>query len=167
MCPEFSLSVQYAAEVPEIPRWRVRRWVARALENAFDARARTGLPQAQGRSVALTLRWVDEAEGQDLNQTYRGRDYATNVLTFEYGADPEGWIHSDIVLCAPVLRREAAEQHKALTQHAAHLVTHGILHALGYDHIKADEALVMEALETEILAGQGIPNPYQNPSAQN
>ncbi|MDN5843534.1 MAG: rRNA maturation RNase YbeY [Alcaligenaceae bacterium] len=167
MCPEFSLSVQYAAELPEIPRWRVRRWVAHALEGAFDARARTGLPQAPGRAVALTLRWVDEAEGHELNQSYRDRDYATNVLTFEYGADPEGWIHSDIVLCVPVLRREAAEQHKTLRQHAAHLVTHGILHALGYDHIKADEAAVMEALETDILAKQRIPDPYQNPSSRN
>lgn len=167
MCPEFSLSIQYAAPVPELPRWRVRRWVSHALDGAFQARARTGLPQPPGRAAALTLRWVDEAEGRELNRTWRGRDHATNVLTFEYGADPEGWIHGDIVLCVPVLRREAAEQHKPLAQHAAHLVTHGVLHALGYDHIEADQAEVMEALETGILAGQRIPDPYRDPSTQN
>ena len=167
MFPEFSLSVQYAVDVPELPRWRVRRWVARALAGAFEAQAGTGLPRSPGRAAALTLRWVDETEGRELNQAYRGRDYATNVLTFEYGTDPEGWIHGDIVLCVPVLRREAAEQHKTLVRHAIHLVTHGVLHALGYDHIEAGEAATMEALETKILAGQGIPDPYRDPAPQN
>ena len=110
MFPEFSLSVQYAVDVPELPRWRVRRWVARALAGAFEAQAGTGLPRSPGRAAALTLRWVDETEGRELNQAYRGRDYATNVLTFEYGADPGGWIHGDIVLCVPVLRRELASR---------------------------------------------------------
>lgn len=160
MSPELSLSIQYAADAPELPRWRIRRWVERALLQAFAVRERSHLPAAEARSVSLTLRCVDEAEGRELNQAYRSRDYATNVLTFEYGIDPEGCIHGDIVLCIPVLHREAEAQHKPLLHHAAHLTTHGVLHALGYDHIDLDEARVMEALETAILAAQHIPDPY-------
>lgn len=160
MSPDLSLSVQYAVPAPELPRWRVRRWVEHALAHAFAARERTHLPAPEGHSVSLTLRFVDEPEGRELNQAYRGRDTATNVLTFEYGIDPEGCIHGDIVLCVPVLQREAHAQHKPLRHHAAHLVSHGVLHALGYDHIDSDEARVMEALETAILASQHIPDPY-------
>lgn len=160
MSPELSLSIQYAVNAPELPRWRVRRWVERALSHAFAAREQSHLPAPEAHSVSLTLRFVDEAEGQELNQAYRGRDYATNVLTFEYGVDPEGCIHGDIVLCIPVLHREAEAQHKPLLYHAAHLTSHGVLHALGYDHIDPDEARIMEALETAILSSQHIPDPY-------
>jgi probable rRNA maturation factor len=157
MYPEFTLAVQYAVEAPALPRWRLRRWVGRALAFALaPPEPRAGSP------VALTLRIVDAEEGRALNAAWRGRDYATNVLTFEYGADPSGLIMGDIVLCLPVLEREAAEQGKALTDHAAHLVTHGVLHALGHDHIEADEAERMEALETRILAAQGIADPYRD-----
>lgn len=155
MYPDFSLAVQYGVPVSQLPRWRLRRWVGRALEHALmppDTRA--------GQPVALTLRIVDADEGRTLNAAWRQRDYATNVLTFEYGADPSGLISGDIVLCLPVLQQEARDQHKPFLHHAAHLVTHGVLHALGYDHIQADEAEHMEALETAILAAQGIPNPY-------
>lgn len=155
MYPDFSLSIQYATPAPSLPRWRLRRWVGRALEFALaapDARA--------GQPVALALRIVEADEGRSLNASYRQRDYATNVLTFEYGKDPDGLISGDIVLCLPVLEREAAEQDKPLLNHAAHLVTHGVLHALGWDHIKPDEAERMEALETRILAAQHIPDPY-------
>ncbi len=155
MYPDFSLSIQYAVQAAALPRWRLRRWVGRALEHALAAPD----PRA-GQPVALTLRIVDAEEGRGLNAAWRQRDYATNVLTFEYGADPSGLISGDIVLCLPVLEREAAEQGKPLLHHAAHLVTHGVLHALGYDHIDTDEAEHMEALETAILAAQGIPNPY-------
>jgi probable rRNA maturation factor len=160
MSPELSLSVQYAADAPALERWRLRRWVRRALARAFAMREHNHLPAAEARAVALTLRLVDEPEGRELNRTYRERDYATNVLTFEYGVDPEGCVHGDIVLCVPVLRREAEGQRKPLSHHAAHLVCHGVLHALGYDHVDPDEARVMEALETEILADQHIPDPY-------
>ncbi|MGE4452529.1 rRNA maturation RNase YbeY [Castellaniella sp.] len=156
MYPEFTLSVQYMVQAPALPRWRLRRWVGRALAFALappDPR--------DGSPVALTLRIVDAEEGRELNAAWRGRDYATNVLTFEYGADPSGLIMGDIVLCLPVLEREAAEQDKPLLHHAAHLVTHGVLHALGHDHIEADEAERMEALEARILAAQGIANPYR------
>ncbi|WP_322998559.1 rRNA maturation RNase YbeY [Castellaniella sp.] len=155
MYPDFSLSIQYAVAAPLLPRWRLRRWVGRALAQALAAPD----PRA-GQPVALTLRLVDADEGRSLNAAWRQRDYATNVLTFEYGADPSGLISGDIVLCLPVLEREAAEQGKPLLHHAAHLTTHGVLHALGYDHIEAQEAELMEALETAILAAQGIPDPY-------
>ncbi|MFT0533002.1 rRNA maturation RNase YbeY [Castellaniella hirudinis] len=155
MYPDFSLGIQYAAPAPELPRWRLRRWVGRALGAALAAPD----PRA-GQPVALTLRLVDADEGKSLNAAWRQRDYATNVLTFEYGADPSGLISGDIVLCVPVLRQEAAEHGKTLRQHAAHLVTHGVLHALGYDHIEPDDATRMEALETAILTAQGIPDPY-------
>jgi probable rRNA maturation factor len=155
MYPDFNLSIQYAVEAPALPRWRLRRWVGRALAFALaPPEPRAGSP------VALTLRLVDAEEGRELNAAWRQRDYATNVLTFEYGADPSGLILGDIVLCLPVLEREAAEQGKPLLHHAAHLVTHGVLHALGHDHLEADEAERMEALETRILAAQGIQNPY-------
>ena len=157
MYPEFTLSVQYAVEAAALPRWRLRRWVGRALEYALAAPE----PRA-GSPVALTLRIVDADEGRALNAAWRERDYATNVLTFEYGADPSGLIMGDIVLCLPVLEREAAEQGKPLLHHAAHLVTHGVLHALGHDHIDPDEAEHMEALETRILAAQGIADPYRD-----
>lgn len=152
MLPNFSLAVQYACTAPELPRWRIRRWVAKALEQA--------LADEPEQELALTIRIVDLAEAKELNLTWRERDYATNVLTFEYGADPDNIIHGDIVLCLAVLQREAAEQGKPLLHHAAHLVTHGVLHALGYDHIQDDEAIIMEALETKILAKQRIPDPY-------
>ena len=155
MYPELALSIQYAIPAPALPRWRLRRWVARALACALaDPDPRAGSP------VALTLRIVDADEGRELNAAWRQRDYATNVLTFEYGAGPDGVIMGDIVLCLPVLEREAAEQGKPLLHHAAHLVTHGVLHALGHDHIETDEAERMEALETRILAAQHIPDPY-------
>lgn len=153
-----SLSVQYGTPAPDLPRWRVRRWVQRALAGA--ARASAQQNQALPVAVVLTLRFVDADEGLSLNNAYRGRDYATNVLTFEYDPDPEGTLYGDIVLCVPVLQREATEQGKPLLNHAAHLVVHGTLHALGYDHIEPDEADHMEALETAILRDMGLPDPY-------
>ena len=123
-----------------------------------------------GRSNDLTLaiRIVDEQEGQRLNRQYRNKDYATNVLSFP--ADlPESLPAEirlsqlgDLVICAPVVAREAAEQHRPETDHWAHLTIHGVLHLLGYNHEMADEAIVMETLETEILAGLGISDPYQD-----
>jgi len=156
-----SLSVQYAVAEPRLPRWRLRRWVEQALRALPHEPA---LPHGQlPPAVRLTLRLVGAAEGRRLNREFRGRDYATNVLTFEYGADPEGTHHGDIVLCVPVLVREAREQRKPLLAHAAHLTVHGVLHALGFDHIGTDQALVMESLETRILAGMGVPDPYAAP----
>ena len=111
----------------------------------------------------LTIRLVDEAEGRELNRTWRHKDYATNVLSFP--ADiPEGLLDipllGDLVICVPVVEREAREQNKALEAHWAHLVIHGCLHLLGYDHIEDDEALEMEDLERQLLAELGHPDPY-------
>ncbi len=111
----------------------------------------------------LTIRLVDEAEGRELNHTYRHKDYATNVLSFP--ADlPDDLLDipllGDLVICVAVVEREAAEQGKALEAHWAHLVIHGCLHLLGYDHIDDDEAEEMEALERTLLAELGHPDPY-------
>lgn len=152
--PGLSLAVQYAVPEPRLPRWRLRRWLQLALDEAHAA----GLVEFEAAS--LTLRFVDAEEGQTLNREFRERDYATNVLTFEYGTDPEGTAHGDIVICLEVLDREAAEQGKPFLAHAAHLTVHGALHALGYDHIDEDEAERMEALETRVLARMGLPDPY-------
>lgn len=167
MLPELSLAIQYGTPAPELPRWRMRRWVRHAVNGVAQARQRAegakgkGLQPPAFASVALTLRLVDAQEGQALNREYRDRDYPTNVLTFEYGVDPSGTASGDIVLCIPVLHREADEQKKALLAHAAHLVVHGVLHALGYDHIEPGEAQDMESLETHILHKMGIADPYR------
>jgi probable rRNA maturation factor len=147
---KLTLSVQYADPrlQESITRPLLRKWVKAAL-----------LAPAE-----LTIRFVDAAEGQALNREYRGKDYATNVLTFAYneGADiaDDEPTRADIILCTDVLQREAAEQQKSVDEHTAHLVVHGVLHAQGYDHEVDDEADEMESLETEILAGLGFADPY-------
>ena len=126
-----------------LTRPRVRRWVAHAL----DAPAQ------------ITVRVVGSAEGRALNAQYRGRDYATNVLTFDYTRSPV--VTADLVLCAPVVAREAREQGKPLVEHYAHLLVHGTLHAQGWDHETHDrDALAMEALEVLLMQSLGLPNPY-------
>ena len=112
----------------------------------------------------LTIRFVDSAEGQTLNRDYRGKDYATNVLTFAYNEGEELGedepTQADIILCTDVLQREADEQKKTVEEHTAHLVVHGVLHAQGYDHEHEEEAGEMEHLERDILEALGYPNPY-------
>jgi probable rRNA maturation factor len=111
----------------------------------------------------IGLRVVDEAEGHSLNRNFRDRDYATNVLTFIYdNAGPSAQsLAGDIVLCAPVIEREAREQHKNLTAHYTHLTVHGVLHLQGYDHENDVEAAAMEQMEAEILERLGYENPYR------
>ena len=147
---DLSLSLQFgkfpdaALHRAALPRHSVTRWIRHAL--ASDAE--------------ITVRIVGTEEGQRLNRDYRGKDYATNVLTFDYTQAP--YVTADLVLCAPVVEREAREQGKTLQAHYAHLLVHGTLHAQGYDHETSEaEAEAMEALEIEILAGLGIDNPYQ------
>lgn len=109
----------------------------------------------------LTIRFVDAEEGKTLNFDYRGKDYATNVLTFAYTEDSDAEVtQADIILCTDVLQKEAEEQKKTVLEHALHLVVHGVLHAQGYDHEEDDEAEEMEALEIEILESLGIKKPY-------
>lgn len=146
-------SVQHVIPEPSLTRQRIRGWILRAVDAAMAE-------NPDIIEVELALRLVDADEAHELNNQFRGRDYATNVLTFEYGIDPDGIARGDIILCVPVLRREAQEQHKTLQQHAAHLVIHGVLHALGYDHENEDDAVHMEAIETALLAGLGFPDPY-------
>jgi probable rRNA maturation factor len=146
-----SLIVQYAAAGDDLPaRPLLRRWV----------RATLG---AEVANTKVVLRFVDEAEGRALNRRYRRRDRPTNVLSFVYddgrGADGH-CLSGDIVLCAPLLRREATQQGKPLAAHCAHLVVHGMLHLQGYDHAQSGEVARMEALEIAILARLGFGNPY-------
>jgi probable rRNA maturation factor len=146
MKPELHLSLQFAdrAHRDQLPRHKVARWVRAALE-------------APGE---ITVRIVGEEEGQALNRDYRGKDYATNVLTFDYGAEPV--VSADLILCAPVVAREAREMRRPLADHYAHLLVHGTLHAQGWDHEHSDEqAEAMEARETEILLGMGFKDPYR------
>lgn len=128
-----------------------RRWVEAALHGAKRRKA-----------TELSIRIVDADEGRALNRDYRGKDYATNVLSFEAGLPPELKLPliGDMVICAPVVAREATEQGKHARDHWAHLTVHGVLHLLGYDHLVEAEAEAMEALETRILAGLGIADPY-------
>ena len=144
-----SLSLQFARDAeatahrPSLPRHKVARWIRHAL--AVDAE--------------ITVRIVGTEEGQRLNREYRHKDYATNVLTFDYQQEPT--VLADLVLCAPVLEREAREQGKTLEEHYAHLLVHGALHAQGWDHETSEEdAREMEAYETAILRELGFANPY-------
>ena len=123
------------------------------------ARARRWIGMALARPAELAVRIVGSDEAQALNRQYRGKDYATNVLTFDYAREP--LVSADLVLCGPVVEREAKEQGKPLEAHYAHLLVHGALHAQGYDHERGErEALEMEALEILVLGALGYPNPY-------
>jgi probable rRNA maturation factor len=147
---KLSLSVQYPdARLQEsITRQKVRRWVQAALLGPAE----------------LTIRFVDAEEGRVLNRDYRGKDYATNVLTFAYNEGEEiaedEPTRADIILCIDVLEKEAAEQKKTVEEHTAHLVVHGVLHAQGYDHDDDEEAVEMEQLERDVLSALGYPDPY-------
>ncbi len=122
----------------------------------------TGAVQPEGNEVEMTVRIVDEAESHELNLTYRGKDRPTNVLSFPFECPDEVELPllGDLVVCRQVVEREAAEQEKPLMAHWAHMVVHGCLHLLGYDHIEDDEAEEMESLETQIMQGLGFDDPY-------
>ena len=150
------VTVTYAAPRAGVPAAvSFRKWIAAALAGRI-------------READLAIRIVDAKEGRALNRHYRGKDYATNVLSFPADVAegvklPKGVkmpLLGDIVLCAPVVAREAREQKKTLAEHYAHLTVHGALHLLGWDHEDAREAECMEQLEREILAGLGIGDPY-------
>jgi probable rRNA maturation factor len=147
--PELDLSLQFGAAVPETHRKllgkaRVTRWVRMALLHPAE----------------ITVRIVGTAEGRMLNREYRHKDYATNVLTFDYTREPV--VSADLVLCAPVVAKEAKEQNKTLEEHYAHLLVHGTLHAQGYEHETNEvDALEMEALEVLLMEALGYGNPYE------
>jgi probable rRNA maturation factor len=149
MNPSLDLSLQFgdfaeaAAHRKLLPRASVKQWMEMALQ----------------RHAEISVRVVGAEEGQALNRQYRGKDYATNVLTFEYTREPV--VSADLVLCAPVVEREAREQGKPLQAHYAHLLVHGTLHAQGYDHEAGEkQALEMEALEVLVMGALGFPDPY-------
>jgi probable rRNA maturation factor len=141
------LALQYAdARAQSIAaRSTVRRWVSMSL----------------AKPARITLRFVDAKEGRALNEAFRGKDYATNVLTFNYEVPRGAPLAADIVICASVVRKEAKAQHKTVRNHLAHLVIHGVLHAQGHDHELPAQARRMEAREVELLASLRIANPYE------
>jgi len=150
MLQKLTLSLQFgriedaAIHRAALPRHKVARWIRHALE----------------RDAEITVRIVNASEGRQLNREYRGKDCATNVLTFDYAQAPV--VSADLVLCAPVVAREARENGKTLQAHYAHLLVHGTLHAQGWNHETSEQtALEMEARETGILARLGFENPYQ------
>jgi probable rRNA maturation factor len=142
--PELSLSLQFAdpRHKAHLPRHKVVRWIRNALE----------LPGE------ITVRIVDAEEGQQLNREFRSKDYATNVLTFDYSHEPV--VTADLVICAEVVEREAKEAGLDLAAHYAHMLVHGTLHAQGYDHEEDDEAACMEARESELMQALGFADPY-------
>ncbi len=153
MLNRLTLSLQFghlpdaAAHRAALPRHQVTRWIRHALQSDAE----------------ITVRVVDAQEGRALNRDYRHKDYATNVLTFDYAQEPI--VSADLVLCAPVVATEARQNGKTLQAHYAHLLVHGVLHAQGWDHeTSAQNALAMEAREALILAGLGFDNPYQEMS---
>jgi probable rRNA maturation factor len=142
------IAVQCVSRLAGIPSERtLRKWIRAALVNV-------------GADAELTLRIVNAAEGRNLNSAFRGKDYATNVLTFVYHAPKSATLEGDIVLCAPVVAHEARAQEKPLIAHYAHLTIHGVLHLAGFDHETVREAKRMEALEAKMVMALGYPHPY-------
>jgi len=169
------LDIQNPYEYSNIPDLStLELWANSALQKNDDAKV----------PLSVVIRIVDEAESAELNNDFRGKDYATNVLSFpfekpsvelleEYGIDPAQLEElddnhlGDLVICEPVLQKEAIQQNKSLEQHWAHLLVHGVLHLQGYDHISDQEAEIMETLEVEILGKLGFENPYNENSGDN
>lgn len=141
--PTLSFNIQIASQLANIPsRTLFRKWVKATIRVDTE----------------VTIRIVDADEGRELNSMYRGKDYATNVLTFPLTEEPH--LMGDIIICAPVVETEAKSQNKTLEAHYAHLTVHGILHLHGYDHETEPQAELMEGLETAIVTKLGYPSPY-------
>lgn len=143
------ISIQRASRLANIPNDRtLRKWISAATNTLT-------------KPAELTVRIVNASEARNLNSAFRGKDYATNVLTFVYSEPKANMLQGDIVLCAQVLAREAREQGKSINAHYAHLVTHGVLHLAGFDHEIEKDAKKMEALEAKIVMGLGFLHPYE------
>jgi len=144
MKPSLTLSLQFADKRHRdlLPRHKVARWIRAALDTDGE----------------ITVRIVDADEGQTLNREFREKDYATNVLTFDYTQEPV--VMADLVLCAPVIEKEAKEQGKSLDAYYAHMLVHGTLHAQGWDHLNDADAEAMEAQERAVMADLGFADPY-------
>lgn len=156
MSARLTIAIQIASKVKSVPdRDEIESWIEAAV---------TGVDP--DRCGEVSLRIVDIEEGQQLNKQYRGRDNATNVLSFPGEYLPDGMpvdlprLLGDVVICGPIVEREAVEQRKSVGDHWAHLLVHGTLHLLGYDHEDAVEADEMEAVETRILRSRGVKDPY-------
>lgn len=163
LSPGLSLTVQYASSAQHLPtRAQFRRWIKVALQPQGVRRRVPGSFAATlplQRDTKITLRIVDEVEGRELNKNYRGKDYATNVLTFVYDDMPE--LAGDIVICAPVVEREADAQHRDLMAHYVHLSLHAALHLQGHMHENDKDAAEMEQLEIELMLKLRYPDPYR------
>jgi probable rRNA maturation factor len=148
---ELHVDIQTASEEPVPEPADIRRWIAAALEGRRE-------------EAEVSVRLVDEPEMAELNRRYRGKPGATNVLSFpaQLPAGIEHPLLGDIVICPAVVNREANEQHKSAEQHWMHMLVHGSLHLLGYDHIEDDDALLMESLERQILLSRGFSDPYRD-----
>lgn len=141
--PNIQLNLQVASDASNIPiKAQFRKWAKAALRVDTE----------------VTIRIVDEVEGRALNLAYRGKDYATNVLTFPLAEEPH--LMGDIIICAPVVAKEAKTQNKSIEAHYAHLTVHGVLHLHGYDHEIDEQAALMESIEVTTLLQLGYPNPY-------
>jgi probable rRNA maturation factor len=142
--PRLALAVQGLAKFDDLPaRATLARWITAALE----------------RNAQLTLRFAGAAEARRLNRTYRAADYVPDVLTFSYAIKPV--VLADVVVCVPVVRRDARAQGKLFRGHLAHLIVHGVLHAHGYEHGRRNAAAAMEAREIDVLAALGVADPYR------
>ena len=162
--PNLTLELQNPYHYTHLPdQQKIQNWAKAALQDS-----------SQTDEISVTLRFVDKAEGLALNQRYRDKAYATNILSFTFDQPilPEGVtlnlpLHlGDLVVCLPVIKAEAQAQKKSLEQHCSHLIVHGILHLQGYDHIEEQQAQQMEALETHLLQTLGYPDPYEVASNQ-
>ncbi len=154
---EIGLLIDYQIPMPDLPVEVIRQWILKT----FNFVIKKNCPLLiRAKKIEINLCFVDIDTSRKLNNDFRKRNYATNVLAFEYGIDPLDIMRGDIIICLPILLIETLNQNKCFLDHTAHLVIHGVLHTLGYDHIKNEDAICMESLESKILISMNIADPY-------